>query len=373
MIGAHTVSLGFCSVPPENPRQIAAQVLLDRRKGGSTLEENVDSRLATARLASKDRGLVQELVYGVVRWQATLDWLIDRKATARKPVAGVRTLLRLGLYQLFLLNRIPDHAAVNETVESAKQLGYARQAGLLNAILRAYVREKESTRSLLAELKTTGLALGYSHPEWLCARWEARWGKEATRRLLEWNNRPAPVIARLNTLKFDHARLLAAWKQEGLEPTPVKVDWAGDDLLYELASPASLAGVASFREGGFYIQDPSTLLAVTQLDPKPGERLLDFCAAPGGKTTFIAQLMQNQGELIALEPSPSRLQRLRENCHRLGVRCANLRRKLNFGEERLFDRVLVDVPCSNTGVMRRRVELRWRLRPEELERLARNQ
>ena len=279
----------------ENPRQIAAKVLLDQRKGHAPLEEALDQQLNSATISPTDRRLVQELVYGVVRWQATLDWLIDRKATSRPPVAGVRALLRLGLYQLFLLDRIPDHAAVNETVEAAKQLGYARQAGLLNAVLRGYVREKEPTREQLRELKSTNLALGYSHPEWLCSRWESRWGRELTRQLLQWNNSPAPVVARLNTLQTDADRLLATWKQEDLAQTPVKFDWAPENLLFELSSPGAISSLNSFRAGGFYIQDPSTLLAVTQLDPKPGESVLDFCAAPGGKTTFIAQLMENRG------------------------------------------------------------------------------
>jgi 16S rRNA (cytosine967-C5)-methyltransferase len=186
----------------QKPRQIAAQILQRRAAGTDFVEDLLDSALAHAQLSTADRGLCQELVYGVVRWQATLDWMIAQKTPGRTQKPGLQNLLRLGLYQIFWLDRIPNHAAVNETVELAKQNGFGPQAGFVNAILRGYLREFDATKALLADLKTSQPHLGYSHPEWLVARWQKRWGPEKAAQLMEWNNTPPATFARVNAIKF---------------------------------------------------------------------------------------------------------------------------------------------------------------------------
>jgi 16S rRNA (cytosine967-C5)-methyltransferase len=389
-------------VSGQKPRQIAARVLQQRRAGGGFVEDLLETALHSASLSPADRGLCQEITYGVVRWQATLDWLIARKTSGRGQKPALQNLLRLGLYQIFWLDRIPDHAAVNETVELAKQNGFGSQAGFVNAVLRGYLREQDETRKLLAGLKISQPALGWSHPEWLVARWQKRWGIEKTAPLLEWNNTPPKTFARVNTLKFsgtgvspvcfsatklanpikltgetpvplpsNAGDLLTRWREENVEYDFVRRDWLEENLVFELKSHPPLNSLASFRDGWFYIQDPGTLLAVVQLGPQPGETILDFCAAPGGKTTFIAQLMNNQGRIVAQDVSEERLKWIQENCQRLGVTCVEtiLSSALNPQPSTGFDRILVDAPCSNTGVMRRRVDLRWRIQPEEIERL----
>ncbi len=323
-------------------------------------------------LAPGDRALCQELTYGVVRWQRTLDWLIAQNTAGRTQKAALQTLLRLGLYQMFWLDRIPDHAVVNETVELARQWGYGPQSGFVNAVLRGRARERDETTRLLEELKIGQPGLGCSHPDWLCERWQKRWGLEKLRRLLDWNNTPPKLFARLNTLRADAAKLIEQWRSEGVEYDFVRSDWFEDNLVFELKSHPSLATLPSLRQGLFYVQDPSTLLAVHELDPQPGETVLDLCAAPGGKTTYVAQLMLNRGRLVAEDLNRIRLELLRENCARLGVTCVEYACNSGIAIPELtaqVDRVLVDVPCSNTGVMRRRVDLRWRIRPEEIERL----
>ena len=323
-------------------------------------------------LAPGDRALCQELAYGAVRWQRTLDWLIARKTGGRTQKTALQILLRLGLYQMFWLDRIPDHAAVNETVALARQLGYGPQSGFINAVLRGHARERDETRRLLEGLKAEQPGLGYSHPDWLCERWQKRWGAEKLRQLLDWNNTPPKVFARLNALRADAAKLIEQWRSEGIEYDFVRRDWFEENLVFELKSHPSLATLPSFQQGRFYVQDPSTLLAVRELDPQPAETILDLCAAPGGKATYIAQLMQNRGRIVAEDLNRIRLELLRENCVRLGVTCAEYTCNSSIAIPELtaqVDRVLVDVPCSNTGVMRRRVDLRWRIRPEEIERL----
>ncbi len=429
------------------------------------METALETALAGARLSPADRRLCQELVFGVVRWRTTLDWLIARKTKSRAPTPQLQTLLRLGLYQIFWLERIPNHAAVHETVELARQRGVHSQAGFVNAVLRGYLREFDQTKALLAELKTSEPHLGYAHPEWLVRRWQKRWGAEPARRLMEWNNTPPKTFARVNTLKTTAAALLPQWQEEKVEAQTVQRDWLEENLVFELKRPPPLAGLASFERGWFYVQDPSTLLAVRELDPQPGETILDLCAAPGGKLTCIAQIMRNEGRLVGYDTSPDRLKQIQENCARLGVTCVELvlpqdsesgdpKSKKNsrpgltaielrvprangllspalysnpdsvgtgIGEGEAttetrgaslismgvpadplprgegtaasalfhastpllvspalspgsrFDRVLIDAPCSNTGVMRRRVDLRWRIRPREIQRLRATQ
>jgi 16S rRNA (cytosine967-C5)-methyltransferase len=374
----------------ENPRQIAARVLRQRGMGDEFTENLLETALARTRLSTPDRGLCQELVYGVVRWQAALDWLIARKTNGREQKASLQNLLRLGLYQIFWLDRIPPHAAVHETVELAKRSGHGPQSGFINAILRGHLREFDATKVLLAELKSRQPAIGFSQPEWLVNRWHSRYGGEKTRQLLEWNNTPPKTFARVNALKGTSKSdgegghsletaaglLLPRWREENVEYDFFTRDWTGENLIFELKSHPPLASVPSFREGWFYIQDPSTLLAVTQLGAQPGEQVLDLCAAPGGKTAFIAQFMQNQGRLVASDISEDRLQLIRENCQRLGVSCVEIGTVASLKLEAsgpVFDRILVDAPCSNTGVLRRRVDLRSRISAGEISRLQQTQ
>ena len=363
-------------VSGQKPREIAVQVLGGRSERHFT-EELLDGALTHASLPPVDRRLCQELVYGIVRWQATLDWLIGRKTDNRIQKPALQNLLRLGLYQIFWLDRIPDHAAVHVTVELAKQRGFGPQAGFVNAILRGYLREYDATRALLDQIKQERPALGYSHPQWLVDRWLARWGKDTTLKLLEWNNSTPKTYARVNTLKIEPAKLLPLWREENVEYDFVRHDWFPENLVFELKSYPPLEVLSTFQKGFFYVQDPSTLLAINELEPRPGEVVLDLCAAPGGKLTYLAQLMQNQGRIFAHDISPDRIKLMVENCARLGVTCVEPGSARDGMKPdtvaRQFDRILVDAPCSNTGVMRRRVDLRWRVNQHELKRLRQTQ
>ncbi len=266
----------------KKPREIAVEILHRHAEQADYLENLLEQAFSSALLAPADRGLVQELAFGVVRWQATLDWLIAQKTGGRTQKLALQILLRLGLYQIFWLDRIPDHAAVHETVELAKVLGLTSQAGFVNAILRGYLREHAETEKKLQDLKAGQPAVGFSHPDWLVERWHQRWGPENTRRLLEWNNTPPPTCARLNTIKTTPDDLAGRWEKEGVQFISRQWDWTGPGLVFELKSHPPLATLPSFQEGWFYVQDPSTLLAVQALNPQPGETVFDLCAAPGG-------------------------------------------------------------------------------------------
>lgn len=350
----------------EKPREIAVKVLLERQKG-EYVEELLDSALRNHELKPEDRGFLQELVYGVVRWEMTLDWLIAHKTNGKPQKEIVQNLLRTALYQMFWLERVPSYAAVNETVEICKASGLQPQAKFINAVLRGYGREMELTRQRLADLKEAKPPLGYSHPEWLWKRWEKAFGRKLAMRLMEWNNSPPPVYARINTLRASKGEVLSRWADEGVAVEEMQFDWLPENTLYKFISHPTMSKLESFQRGMFYVQDPSTLLAPGLMEVKGGEAVLDMCAAPGGKTTYLAQLMTNQGRIVARDIESARLKRVEENAARLG---ANVETQSALVDDEVFDRVLIDAPCSNTGVMRRRVELRWRVKPEEIKRLA---
>ena len=341
---------------PAAARQLTLRALLEWEKGRSFSDEILHTLFERQRLTPLDRAFAMETFFGTLRNLMRLDFLIERLREGALD-AGTRAVLRLGLYQIFQM-RTAAHAAVNETVELG---GHAR--GLVNAVLRRALREKEA---LEAALEAAPLSVRTSHPEFLIERWNAEFGTDATQRLCAWNNQPAEVHVRANGLKVTTGELLRA--------TPEATPSPAHPLMLKVPH----LPFAWIAHGLCYVQDPSTLLACELLDPQPGERVLDACAAPGGKTTYLAQLMQNEGEIIACDLYESRVARLRENLERLGVTntkalvydCMRAGPPLAPGS---FDRILIDAPCSNTGVIRRRVDVRWRLTDEDFVRMPAQQ
>ena len=338
----------------KTPREIALRTLRRWEQGDTHASTLLSGALSL--LKGRDRALCQELVYGVIRQRGALDWLVEQRTDGRRQPALVQMLLRLGLYQIFWLDRVPDHAVVNEAVALSRRCDIGRATGFINAVLRQSLREADAMRASLETLRETHPAIAYSHPDWLVRRWQAQWGKADTISLLEWNNQPADNYIRLNTLRSSSP------EHEG---ELMQFDWTRKSIrrLFANSIPTMLPG---FAEGAFYIQDPSTLLAVDMLNPRPGEAILDLCAAPGGKATAIAARMENDGRVVATDIREDRLKQLRENCDRLGTDCVEVM-PLGADVRELFDSVLADVPCSNTGVMRRRVDLRWRLQPRDIQ------
>lgn len=339
-----------------NPRMLCVQALNRWESERKFADELLHDALGSAQLTTLDRAFFTEAFYGVIRNLSRLDFLILQLRDA--PVdTSTRQILRLGFYQLFHM-RIPHHAAVNETVNLA---GKAR--GLVNALLRRAIRE---TDDLKQKLDGTPHATRYSHADFLVDRWRTQFGEQEMTQLCEWNNSPAEIYIRANALKVTVGELLRT--------SPEAEVFAGHPLALrtrQIPYPWIMRGLC-------YVQDPSTLTACDLLAPQPGENVLDACAAPGGKTSYLAQLMSNEGHITACDVAPHRIQRLRENLDRLGV--TNTKTfKWNWldaappFDPESFDRILVDAPCSNTGVIRRRVDVRWRLTPEDFPRMAEKQ
>lgn len=316
-----------------------------------------------------DKAFIQQLVYGVLRHRRTLDWLIESHAHQKSMSPLLRDVLRLGAYQLIFLDRVPSHAAVYETVSLAHAPALRGKVGFVNAVLRRFAEQIDSVRASIEDAKLNHPGLGYSFPDWLIERWSRRWSREDLAGFLEWCNEPARNYARVNTLKVRYADLLEAWRKEGVEYDYFTGRKDSEPLVFLMKKHRPFFALKSFQEGGFYVQDPSTLVACDLLDPQPLDRILDACAAPGGKTTYLAQKIGNQGLIVAADADPRRLERVEENARRLGADCIEIHRDAQpYGLK--FDRILLDVPCSNTGVIGRRVELRWRIRKEEIRQLV---
>jgi 16S rRNA (cytosine967-C5)-methyltransferase len=341
-------------------RQTVLAALRRWQKGKRFADSIISELLAKASLTPSDHAFVLELFYGVLRNLTLLDfWIACLRASRIE--TSLRDLLRLGLYQVFLL-KTPEHAAVHETVA----IGPQKQRPIINAVLRAATRHR--TR-LFALGDAQPLFVRTSHPQFLVDRWQQHFGAEPTEELCKWNNRPPPLYGRINRVKIDPETFLELYPDS--RPLPGNPDFVEFNTLPAVA----------LDSGHCYIQDPSTAIACQLLDPKPGEKILDACAAPGGKTAYLAQLMQNRGVIVACDRDHERLQILKDNVGRIGATSVRAIRhdwtRDHPPEEILsiapFDRVLVDAPCTNTGVMRRRIDLRWRLRPEDFTRMANEQ
>ena len=341
-------------------RRIALKTLRTWRKERRFADSIVSEFLAKALLPDSDRAFALELVYGVVRNLTLLDFWIGCLRASKVDV-DLRDVLRLGLYQLFLI-KTAAHAAVHETVGLVPQ----RQRPIVNGMLRAAIRRESE---LLARADAEPLFVRTSHPQFLVERWQQHLGAQYAEELCKWNNLAAPVYGRVNQLKIDREEFLRFYPNS--RPVARNPEFIEFDVL-----PSG-----AVRQGHCYIQDPSTAIACQILSPQAGEKILDACAAPGGKTGYIAQLMKNRGTIVACDRDPGRLQILKENMARLGVGIVHIFEHdwtrghvpAEIASMAPFDRILLDAPCSNTGVMRRRVDVRWRLQPGDFPRMQQRQ
>ena len=358
----------------------AALFLLDRLDGGRTTLDALleDATAAWARLSRRDRALFNQLVYGVLRWRLRLDAVIT--AHADRPIERiaprVRNILRLALFQLCHMDRIPPSAAVNTAVDLARHNNAARAGGFINAVLRSHLRDPQ--RDGLPDAvgsPVDHLSVATSLPRWLASRWHDRFGLETALALGEAINRIPPMVLRCNTLKNTPADLMDALTDAatGIEPM------ASVPGALQLTGPQGpIFTLQAFQEGRFAIQDAAAQLVSLMLAPRPGETVLDACAGLGGKTGHIAQLMENRGTLVALDSVGSKLERLGSEMQRLGARIVeprivDLNHPLPTDALFQFDRILLDAPCSGLGVLRRNPDAKWSTGKRAIPRFAQRQ
>ena len=337
----------------DKPREKALEIL-NRVETGAF----ADSLLDQARQAfdARDNAFILELVYGTLRNRTLLDWTLNQfsKQSLAKTDAWTRNILRLGAYQMLFLDKIPVSASVNTAVDLAKDHG--NKSSYVNGLLRNLDRKRASIGSPGPYDPVKRLSILHSHPEWLVMRWVKRFGEETAERLLRENNRPAPLIVRANTLKTTRDQLKASLEAEGA----ATIETAYSSVGLEIISSPGLRSLTAYVQGWFMVQDQAAQLISLMLGPRPGETVLDACAAPGGKATHLAELMENRGKVIALESDQGRLGRIRENSTRLGITIISpVRGDAMKYQEGRFDKVLIDAPCSGLGVLRRHPDGRW--------------
>jgi len=324
-------------------------------------------------LSTQERGFAMELVYGVVRWRFKIDWIIDLKARikAKKMERRVLNTLRLGVYQLLFLSKVPPHAVINESVKLVNGSG-KRTKGFVNALLRGINDGKKGIIfPNLKESPARYLSVVHSHPEWLIQRWLARYGTSETISLCQANNRRPQITLRTNTLCATREQLLHTLVQEDIQAEPSRFSPLAINIRERPAVPLTATPE-------FYLQDEASQLVPYLLAPKADEVILDACAAPGGKATALAQLMENSGKIYAMDISGQRLTVIEGIVSRLGATTISTVRgdalkRVEFAPAGGFDAILVDAPCSGLGVIRRNPDIKYRKKEEDIERLARLQ
>lgn len=359
-------------------RQLASEILLKVDIRNAYADLLLDHALANSPLAERDRALLTELVYGTLRWRGKIDDQLNRQL--RRPLRDtdplVRNLLRLTAYQLLFLNKIPDYAAVNEAVRLAKAHAGSKVAGFVNGVLRNLLRDRDrATGGLqLGCDSIAALAVNHSHPEWLVKRWIDDFGRNHTIALMKANNEKPPLVVRVNLRKISREGLLDLFRQNGI--TAKDTEWSPVGVW--LNAGRVVSRIPGFEDGLFQVQGEASQLVSYLLSPQRGEHILDVCAAPGGKTTHIAELMGDAGQVLATDKSARGIRRIQESSARLGLQsirteCVDMSRELTAPIHERFDRILVDAPCSGLGTLRAHPEIKWQRNESDLARLSRLQ
>lgn len=358
-------------------RQLASEILLkvDTRRAYADLL--LDHAFKSTALSERDRALLTEITYGTLRWRGTIDAHLN--CQLRRPLADadpfLKNLLRITLYQLLYLDKVPPYAAVNEAVELAKARSGVREGGFVNGVLRNFLRSTGGAmKSQLVDKSESAMAIKHSHPEWLVLCWVKHFGRKNAAALMRANNERPPLVLRVNLHRTNRKAVLDRLQENGIsaELTP----HSPQGII--INSGGVLERIVGFQEGLFQVQSEASQLIAYLLAPCPGERILDACAAPGGKTTHIAELMEDSGELIASDTSAKGIEKIRENCARLGLASvhtvrADLSHGLSGSCRDPYDRILVDAPCSGFGTLRSHPEIKWQRDESDIRRLSRLQ
>jgi 16S rRNA (cytosine967-C5)-methyltransferase len=361
-----------------NSRILAYQILLHQEKQASHPDRVIRNVLDRhSMMDERDRALMTELVYGVIRWQGRLDWHINALSNTKpdRIAVPVRVLLRLALYQMIFLDRIPNHAAVNETVNIAKTSQPPHIIRFINGVLReAGRRGVDWNRPSAEKDPAEHIAVTTSHPSWSVRKLIDQMGAEETRLFCAANNRVAPAVFRVNTLKTDGSQVIESLREAGVEALPSP--W----LPHAVRVPVlrqDVARMPAYRDGWIQNQDEASQLVAYVTAPAPGDRVLDLCSGFGVKSAHLAILMENEGEVLAVDVFEWKLEELVQNAARQGVRIIRPLAEdvLHLKPESigLFDRILLDAPCTGYGAIRRNPDIKWRRHPKDPFRMSRLQ
>ena len=343
-------------------RETALRVLISYRTNGAWADAALQAQLRRDGISGPDAALCSRLVYGVLQNQLLLDHYIGAFCTQRPDhlQPPLLDILRLGTYQILYLDKVPDRAAVSESVELAKRFKRAQAAGLVNAVLRKLSQNKQDLPPIPHQDEIRYLSIRYSHPRWLVKRLLPVLGREETEAFLAADNSVAPMTVQVNPLKTTAEALLAELHTAGIDARPHS--WVPGCL--ELSGTGDLTNLSAFREGHFLVQDPAARLVSMAAGITPGQRVLDVCAAPGGKSFSAAFAMGNQGSVVACDLHENKLIRICQGAERLGITCVETAaadgRSFRPEWQEAFDTVLVDAPCSGLGIIRKKPDVRYK-------------
>lgn len=348
-----------------NAREIAYKVLLDIEKNKNYSNMAINKHFKDVKLSNQDRGLATEIIYGVIENKYYIDYMIDKlsKVKTNKMEIYVKTLLRMGIYQIMFLNSISDYAAVNETVNLAKKKN-SKVSGFINGILRNVIRQKETIGSIKVKDDIDYLAIKYSYDKWMIRNWMIHFGREFTEELLEANSQRPSIYLRTNTLKITRDELIEKLEKQNIKASKVNVV----DEAIKVENLKDIENNSLYKEGLFTVQDISSMLVGKVMNPKENSFVLDVCSAPGGKTTHMATLMNNTGQVVSRDIYEHKLKLIKASCKRLNLTNVDVEEydamKMDKDSIGKFDYVLADVPCSGLGIIRRKPEIKYKEKEE---------
>ena len=351
---------------------ILTKILREGAYSNIALKQGLDK----SSLSRVDKALVTEIVNGTLKNLIKIDWIISQFTANNKskisPLA--EDIIRCGVYQIFYLDRVPDSAVCNECAELARKHSHEGVVKFVNGVLRNIARNKDGVKlPERSDMPERYLSIMYSHPEWMVKKWAGDYGLSFTEDLLKANNTAPLVSVRANSLKTTREKLKEMLIKEGIE---CEDGTYYSEALY-LKGTSSIDALEAYKQGLFQVQDESSMLAAKILDPKPGELIIDVCSAPGGKATHMAELMKNEGKILARDVHDHKLRLISQSCKRLGITIVEPQlynaKSLDGALVQKADRVMVDAPCSGLGVIRRKPDMRWKKEPDDFRELMRIQ
>lgn len=359
-------------------RSLAVKILTRVERTDSYLEKLIDYEIRTEVLNDYDKSLLNEICHGVIRWMRRLDWFLNGfyRGQWEKCMPEIKNTLRVALYQILFLNKIPDYAAVNEATEFIKRISTQKHADVVNGLLRTIIRTKDElvypTREI-DEIKYLGIM--QSHPNWMVKRWIQRFGFDEAEQLAEANNKRPILTIRINDLKISREDFLKRLSEKNIIYRFCK--YLDNFITLRLMSKIYLDD--DFREGYYSVQDESAGLVSVLLAPEGNDLILDMCAAPGGKSTHLAQLLKNRGKIIAVDKYEGKIRTMKENVERLAATNIEFVQddasdfQSDLVTTQRFDKILLDAPCSGLGVLSKKPDIRWKREPEDILRLSKFQ
>ncbi len=361
----------------DQTRELALKILYEVNEKASYSNITIHKFFEEKKLKSLDKAFITDLVYGTIKWKMTIDWMISRSSRIKlnKISPWVINILRIGVYQILYLDKVPVFAACNESVELTKRYGHKASSSFVNAVLRNIARNKENLKLELNNSKDdlTSLSIKYSYPNWMIENWIDQFGVKFTKELLACNNEPPEFSIRVNTLKTTPCELKN--KLIGLDYEVNDGKYVDEALT--IKNPIGIFETELYKLGYFQVQDESSMLVTKILNPKQNEKILDVCSAPGGKSTHIAAVMNNRGYVLSRDIYENKIKLIDGSAKRLGINIIKTEcydaTEIDESLSEKFDRVLVDAPCLGLGIIRRKPEIKWVRCPTDIEEIKRKQ